>query len=584
MYTCMNPYGAAGHTDGSQRGMIVMATLIEPSFADALAPISQATDLTQVQRRHWSCSLRVIAAALDKPTELVPARWTAIRQSVARLHHADLNMTAKTLANHKANIRAALRWFAKEAGIPTRGVPLSPDWARLQKGIGHFRTRANLSSLMRYCSARRVGPGDVNERVLDDCLAYRARTAALSADAAARRRIARAWNGCIGVVQGWPSARLDEPPPKRSSARPPWEEFPDGLRQDIESYLQRLMRVRRDVGGKRRLPCKPKTIAVRRAKLLAFVRKAVAIGYSIETLTSFSVVLEPRLVERVLDAYWQKQGEEPGIYAIELAQLLSAIAAQTQCIGQASIASLDDMRAGLEQLRSPGLTEKNMKLVRQVLGSDVWHRVIELPWKLMKDASTLRDRSPVKAAGLAQIAVAIAILTVFPIRVSNLGSIRTGENLTRPGAAGSPYWLHFPHYDVKNRVRLETVFDDAEMTRLLDEYIYKHLTVLLRGSNEPWLFPGLHGRPKALATLSGQITKRIHKSTGLQVTVHQFRHAAVALILTEKPGNYEYVRRILGHRNIQTTINFYVGLEPVQATKEFGDIIRRQMRFEVDAA
>ena len=62
--------------------------------------------------------------------------------------------------------------------------------------------------------------------------------------------------------------------------------------------------------------------------------------------------------------------------------------------------------------------------------------------------------------------------------------------------------------------------------------------------------------------------------------MHQFRHAAAALILKTKPGNYEYVRRILGHRNIQTTINFYVGLEGIQASQEFGEIIRRELRFE----
>jgi integrase len=108
--------------------------------------------------------------------------------------------------------------------------------------------------------------------------------------------------------------------------------------------------------------------------------------------------------------------------------------------------------------------------------------------------------------------------------------------------------------------------------------------VLLRGSNEPWLFPGVNGNHKGLPTLSTQITNRIQKATGLRVTVHQFRHAAAALILRAKPGNYEYVRRILGHRNIQTTIKHYIGLETVQATQEFGEIIRGKLRFDPEAA
>jgi integrase len=209
--------------------------------------------------------------------------------------------------------------------------------------------------------------------------------------------------------------------------------------------------------------------------------------------------------------------------------------------------------------------------------------VVSLPWLLMREANAIRDRAAVKAAGLAQLAVAIAILTVFPVRLGNLGTIRIGENLIRPGGPGTPYWLVFSRYDVKNRNRLETVFD-AEVTELLDDYIHNHLHVLLRGSNEPWLFPGMNGGHKGLATLSSQITKRIQKAAGLRVTAHQFRHAAAALILKAKPGNYEYVRRILGHRNIQTTINFYIGLETVQATQEFGEIIRRELRFDPEAA
>jgi Phage integrase family len=557
--------------------------LIEPSFAEALAAIEVTEDLTKDKRRHWACSLRVIPKGLGKPLELIPARWTAVRIPISRLHHAQMGVTAKTLANHRANTRAALSWFAEEENVPLRGAPLSEDWARLRDGISHRRTRALLSSPMRFWSARGIGPEKVDETALDACIAYRAATTALKANAAARRRIARAWNGCIGVVPGWPSQRLTEPPPKSSLAGPAFEEFPAGLGQDIETYLTGLTQIRRSPGGRRRAPCKPSTVKVCRAKLVAFVRKAHKIGVAINRIVSFRELLNPDLVERVFDAYWQDSGEHPSIYLIELASLLLGIARETRCVDEAAIARLDDMRAALEEYRPVGLTEKNMTLIRQVLSSDMWRLVVNLPWQLMRQANAIRDRAPVKAAGLAQLAVAIAILSVFPIRLGNLGAIRIGENLIRPGGPGTPYWLVFSGYDVKNRVRLETVFD-AELTELIDDYIHNHLHVLLRGSNEPWLFPGMQGGHKGLATLSSQITKCIQKATGLRVTVHQFRHAAAALILRAKPGNYEYVRRILGHRNVQTTINFYIGLETVQATQEFGEIIRSQLRFDPEAA
>ena len=43
------------------------------------------------------------------------------------------------------------------------------------------------------------------------------------------------------------------------------------------------------------------------------------------------------------------------------------------------------------------------------------------------------------------------------------------------------------------------------------------------------------------------------------------------------------MRRLLGHRNIQTTINFYCGLETTQANEAFGKIIRDYIKFD-DAA
>jgi integrase len=94
----------------------------------------------------------------------------------------------------------------------------------------------------------------------------------------------------------------------------------------------------------------------------------------------------------------------------------------------------------------------------------------------------------------------------------------------------------------------------------------------MRGFNHDWLFAGEVG-PKSTKTLSDQISDRIWKELGLQITPHQFRHAAAYIMLKADPGNYELVRRVLGHRSITTTRNFYIGLETFEATRQFGEII-----------
>jgi integrase len=106
------------------------------------------------------------------------------------------------------------------------------------------------------------------------------------------------------------------------------------------------------------------------------------------------------------------------------------------------------------------------------------------------------------------------------------------------------------------------------VTELIDEYVYNFRPTLLRGRNEDFLFPGQRQGSKDEVSFSGQITKRIYKATGLRMTVHLFRHAAGALILKHRPGEYELVRQLLGHRNVQTTINSYIGLETIQASRD----------------
>jgi len=214
-----------------------------------------------------------------------------------------------------------------------------------------------------------------------------------------------------------------------------------------------------------------------------------------------------------------------------------------------------------------------------VLSEGVWGEVVNLPWAMMAQARSLQEQAPVKAATMAQLAAAIAMLTVAPVRLGNLSTIVLGENLIKPGGPQSNYWLVFPDHDVKNRVPLEFPFGDA-LTELIDEYVHNFRPTLVRGSNEPWLFPGEASGCKTKTTLSSQITERVQKATRIRITVHQFRHAAAALILWAHPENYELVRRVLGHRNIQTTINFYCGLENTQASEIFADIVQLHMSFE----
>ena len=60
---------------------------------------------------------------------------------------------------------------------------------------------------------------------------------------------------------------------------------------------------------------------------------------------------------------------------------------------------------------------------------------------------------------------------------------------------------------------------------------------------------------------------------GLDFHPHLFRHAAGKIFLDQRPGEYETVRRILGHRSIQTTTAIYCGAETKSAGQHFANVL-----------
>jgi len=260
--------------------------LLEPSFADAIAAIAKAPDLSPSRRMHWICSLGQIAKALNRPTASVPARWGAVAPKVNQLHHVPNGVERKTLANHKSNTKTALLWFRKESVVPVRGCALTDEWRRLRRQLTDRSRLAKLSGLIRYGSLKGIVPVAVDEAVLNDYMRYRAENTGLRADTKARRAIARAWNASLGH-RGWPKHRLVEPPLAARSG-PHWEDFPVQLQHEVDGHLASLAKPRRGPSGKRLQPCRPSTIRSRRTELVGFAKKAVRLGVPIEQLSSLA--------------------------------------------------------------------------------------------------------------------------------------------------------------------------------------------------------------------------------------------------------------------------------------------------------
>ena len=125
--------------------------------------------------------------------------------------------------------------------------------------------------------------------------------------------------------------------------------------------------------------------------------------------------------------------------------------------------------------------------------------------------------------------------------------------------------------EVKNRQALDHPLP-PESVALIDAYIQRfrpHLT----STEGTALFPGIGTDPKNQDFFGTQISRTIRAHTGLRVHPHLFRHLGAKLHLDLHPGDYETVRRVLGHRSLQTTIDFYTGLETPAAARHFDKTI-----------
>jgi integrase len=199
--------------------------------------------------------------------------------------------------------------------------------------------------------------------------------------------------------------------------------------------------------------------------------------------------------------------------------------------------------------------------------------MLNLSSTLLHDAE--RARNPKRGAVKAQMAVCIETLWLTALRRLNLVRLDIERNLIRSGA-GEKLHIAVEREAVKNRVALEFPIP-LESSELFERYIRVFRPRLASPTNTA-LFPGINGGPKNACFLGTQISRTILKYTGLRWHPHLFRHAVALLFLRDNPGQYETVRRFLGHRSIETTIRFYCDTETETAVDHFHRTILRRRK------
>jgi integrase len=384
------------------------------------------------------------------------------------------------------------------------------------------------------------------------------------------RGAARSWNNAAERIVGWPQQRVTVPSWRQIFSLP-WEAFPATLSTDVEAYLCRAIGLDLTDDHFTRAQ-RPATINTRRSQLRLFATAIAKSGFAPDMLTDLPTMLAPDVAARGLQYLIGRNAGASNVHISNLADFLPTLARRLDMPAEV-VGKLRLMQKKLKIVRH-GMTARNREALRAFDDPKAVSALVNLPARIWADVSTSGRRGH-REAKLSQIALAIGLLLNAPVRIKNLASIEVDRHLVQAGGRDSgAMHLRFPAHEVKNANELEFPLQPA-LIEMLDGYL-REWRPLLGDETSVFLFPGKKaGKHKGTGPLSTEIKKLVHAYTRLDMPAHRFRHTDSKIYLDRRPGQYEVVRLLLGHKNINTTTSFYAGAESAAAARHYAETIRQ---------
>jgi integrase len=545
----------------------------ESTLADLIETLAGNERLSKTRRRDLICAVNTAARLANRRPEEIAANARELRERLARIHPTQANMTAKRLANVKSDLAAALKHVPAKRKVRIREGGYSTSWRAFRETLETDWQRYTLSRLTRYCSARRIPP----ERVSDELIGHFREHLDQTQIAKNPNKIAhitiQTWNGFVSrTVADLPL--LTKPACRRFITRP-LTDYPQSFRDNLQAWLDRLSQSAIFAENAPPKPLRPDTLRNIRASIRQFAHALVEQGTPIHSLTTLADLVRLDAYKSGLQYFYERNGNSPPTWLANMAGHLVAIAKYHVRVDTKELEQLRTLKARLA-VESPGLTEKNKARLAQFEDTRNVDRLLALPEHLMRRAKASKRVSSRVALGV-MYAVAVELLLACPIRVGNLARLNIETHFRWYGQGRSQRLaMVIPGSEVKNKEPVEVDLPQESM-RLVKAYLADWRPLISDGPGD-WLFPARGGGHRIPVHLSQEMSKVIFKHTGLRVNAHLFRHLAGMLYLIENPGEYETVRRLLGHRKMATTTTFYAPLENKQAVKRYDEAVLSKRR------
>lgn len=546
------------------------------------------------RRRDMASALATAAKLLGQDERLIPCDIAWLNQHLFAKIPAEVGLSKARFANVISLLRAVLRRLALHTPKIRGDADLPPDWRALLAAVPEEARRSCLRGFARFCAQAGVAPAAVTDTALAE---YGAQSAATRLGAAAKDCVATtaaAWNGCVRAkLPGWPGMLLTAPR-KRQPYTLPLEAYPQSFQGEVESYRRRITAT--DTGGQRRgrfvvrssglaKPLKPASVRTRLFAIRQAAGILVLIGESkAEDIRSLRDLVQPvARVGAVLDWLAERHAVKhaladgapvTGGQVAQVAETLRQIAAHHVGLTGDDLVEIQGWAAAVGVRRQIGMTEKAKERLHKLIQPRQRALLLHLPDRLMAEARAAA--SPQEAGRLALWAAALEVLLCCPLRQRSLRELRLDRNLQRldPRTGTLTRLVLYPD-NMKAQNHLDWPVP-ARSAALIDEYIRKFRPAIAAPDN-PYLLPGENGTgARSHNGLSAALVKKITEYVGVRTNLHLLRHLAAWAYLKAHPGRYEDVRRILGHKDVRTTMAFYVEFETAAAAARFDGVILRE--------
>ena len=537
------------------------------TLAELLEAVAAQPTLKPRYRQDIASAIRTAARVLGRPLASMPGDLRLLLRRLREVVPETAGISRKRGKNVRWLLRVAFH-LTPTMRLGHQLQPLSPNWQALYDRLPNRGRRTRLSGPLRYFSEREIEPEMVSNEHADAFLKVLREGSLLRDPDAAWRDIVWAWNRCRDEVQGWPCLTLSFDS-RQVSYSLPWPAFPSSLKAEIDNYLDRLsgIELADDVPSR---PVREATRQLRERQFRVFASALVLRGRDPTVLRGLADLTALDAYREGLRFFLERRTGSSFRTIEAFAVALRTVAKYWVKADAETIASMNAIVRSLT-IKREGMTAKNRERLRRLEDPRTRHALVSLPPKLMRMAESGK-LLPKRAALTAQIAVALEILLMAPMRMRNLRHLDLDQHLVRPARSDGALHIIIRGQEVKNRMELDYPLPE-ESAALIGRYLEEFRPLLASPENRA-LFPGAGAGPKTDYALARQIIKTVFRYVGMRVNPHLFRHIAVKLHLDRHPGEHAIVTHALGNRSMDATALHYAGLETAAAVRYFDKTVQ----------